>query len=187
MEGIITMKLKFFASLALCTTALMAAPVSAETRTESVLGTVTRVDVLTSNIIRKTPTDERVCSVQDVPIYEETKSGEGNLGGLIVGGLIGSAIGNKLSDANGGGAAGAVAGALLGHEASKKGSKDVVGYRREEVCKIQRVVLEESVERIDGYRMEVEIDNRIVTLESKRSYENGQRVEISKRTTYSLK
>ena len=182
------MKTKALILLAIGTAALVAQPSFAETRTESVLGTVTRVDTLTSNIIRKTPTDERVCNTQDVPIYEEAEGGEGSIGGLLVGGLIGSAIGNKLSDANGGGAAGAVAGALLGHEASKnKGSKKVVGYTREEVCSIQRVVLEETIERIDGYRLEVEIDNRIITLESKRDYEKGQRVEIAKRTTYSLK
>ena len=175
------------ASAILAASIALAQPVAAETRTDSVLGTVTRVDVLTSNIIRKTPTDERVCEIQDVPVYEQASNGEGNIGGLIVGGLIGSAIGNKLSDANGGGAAGAVAGALLGHEASKKGSKEIVGYRREEVCKIQRVVLEETIERIDGYRIEVEVDNRIVTLESQKDYENGQRIELSKRTTYSLK
>ena len=174
------------AALALGSAILFSHNVQAETRTESVLGTVTRVDVLTSNIIRKTPKDERICEIQDVPVYSESKSGDGNIGGLIVGGLIGSAIGNKLSDANGGGAAGAVAGALLGHEASKKGSKEIVGYRREEVCQIQRVVLEETIERIDGYRLEIEIDNRIITLETDRDYEKGQRVEISKRTTYSL-
>ena len=182
------MKTKALILMAMGTAALVAQPSFAETRTESVLGTVTRVDTLTSNIIRKTPTDERVCKTQDVPIYEEAQGGEGNIGGLIVGGLIGSAIGNKLSDANGGGAAGAVAGALLGHEASKnKGNKEIVGYRREEVCSIQRIVLEETIERIDGYRLEIEIDNRIITLESKREYEKGQRVEIAKRTTYSLK
>ena len=177
------MKQFSLASAIIAAAIVLAQPVAAETRTESVLGTVTRVDVLTSNIIRKTPTDERVCEIQDVPVYEQAS----NIGGLIVGGLIGSAIGNKLSDANGGGAAGAVAGALLGHEASKKGSKEIVGYRREEVCKIQRVVLEETIERIDGYRIEVEVDNRIVTLESQKDYENGQRIELSKRTTYSLK
>ena len=179
------MKYSAFATLSLCA-ALLAHPTMAETRTESVLGTVTRVDVLTSNIIRKTPSDERVCNVQDVPVYEESSGGD-DIGGLIVGGLIGSAIGNKLSDANGGGAAGAVAGALLGREAAKnnKGNK-VVGYRREEVCQINRVILEETIERIDGYRLEVEIDNRIVTLETKREYEKGQRVEINKRITYSL-
>ena len=173
--------------IALSATALLAQPSLAETRTESVLGTVTRVDVLTSNIIRKTPTDERVCNVQDVPVYEKSSGGDGNIGGLIVGGLIGSAIGNKLSDANGGGAAGAVAGALLGHEASKNnGSKKIVGYRREEVCNIQRVILEETIERIDGYRLEIEVDNRIITVESKRDYEKGQRVEVAKSTSYSL-
>ena len=182
------MKRKLIAIVTFCATSLAGAHTIAETRSESVLGTITRVDVLTSNIIRKTPTDERVCNVQDVPIYE-TKSGSGdNIGGLIVGGLIGSAIGNKLSDANGGGAAGAVAGALLGHEASKnKGEKEIVGYRREEVCQVNRVVLEETIERIDGYRLEIEIDNRIITLESKREYEKGQRVEVAKRTSYSLK
>ena len=182
------MSRKFVAMITVCAASMIAPQLLAETRSESVLGTVTRVDVLTSNIIRKTPTDERVCNVQDVPIYE-TKQGSGdNIGGLIVGGLIGSAIGNKLSDANGGGAAGAVAGALLGHEASKnKGEKEIVGYRREEVCQVKRVVLEETIERIDGYRLEIEVDNRIVTLESKREYEKGQRVEVAKRTSYSLK
>ena len=179
------MKTKIFAIAALVTAGALAQPALAETRSESVIGTVTRVDVLTSNIIRKTPTDEKICEVQDIPVYEETKK-EGDIGGLIVGGLIGSAIGNKLSDANGGGAAGAVAGAILGHEASKKGEKRIAGYRREEVCRIQRVTLEETIERIDGYRLEIEIDNRIVTLETKRPHEKGQRIEVSKRTTYSL-
>ncbi|MGC6531340.1 MAG: hypothetical protein ACON4G_10005 [Candidatus Puniceispirillaceae bacterium] len=181
------MKLKYMTLGLAFVASLATQPAFSETRSESVLGTVTRVDVLTSNLIRKTPKDERVCNVQDVPIYE-TKQGSGDaIGGLIVGGLIGSAIGNKLSDANGGGAAGAVAGALLGAEASKNnGSKEIVGYRREEVCEIKRVVLEESIERIDGYRLEIEIDNRIITLNSNREYEKGQRVEINKRTTYSL-
>lgn len=182
------MKYTKLVAISLCASALMVQPSLSETRTESVLGTVTRVDVLTSNIIRKTPSDERVCTIQDVPVYEESKGGGDDIGGLIVGGLIGSAIGNKLSDSNGGGAAGAVAGALLGREATKnKGSKEIVGYRREEVCQVNRVILEETIERIDGYRLEVEVDNRIITVESDREYEKGQRVEIGKRTTYSLK
>ena len=181
------MKKLMLAIFAVASAVMASQPTIAETRTESVLGTVNRVTALTSNIIRKTPTDERICEVQDVPVYEEVSNGDGNIGGLIVGGLIGSAIGNKLSDANGGGAAGAVAGALLGHEASKNSERKIVGYRREEVCKIQRVVLEETIERIDGYRIEVEVDNRIITLEADRDYETGQRIELSKRTSYSLK
>ena len=182
------MKLKglfVVSAFALC---LSQSPAQAETRVETVLGTVTYVETLTSNIIRKTPTDERVCRTEDVPVYEEASNNESNLGGIIVGGLIGSAIGNKLSDANGGGAAGAVAGALLGAEASKNNAKkgEIVGYRRQEVCEVQRVVLEETIERIDGYKIEVELDNRIVSLRTKRAYEKGQRVEISKKITYSL-
>ncbi|MGC6536039.1 MAG: hypothetical protein ACON44_01615 [Candidatus Puniceispirillaceae bacterium] len=182
------MKLKSAISLTALLAGLTIQPVVAETRTESVLGTVTHVDVLTSNLIRKTPTDERICRDEEVPVYGEAKGGDDGIGGLIVGGLIGSAIGNKLSDSNGGGAAGAVAGALLGREASKNnaGKGEIVGYRRQEVCEVKRVVLEETIERIDGYRLEIEIDNRIVTLTSKRPYEKGQRVEIAKRTTYSL-
>ena len=90
--------------------------------------------------------------------------------------------------ATGGGAAGAVAGALLGAEASKKNAQkgEIVGYRRQEVCEVQRVVLEETIERIDGYKIEVELDNRIISLRTKRAYEKGQRVEISKQITYSL-
>ena len=89
---------------------------------------------LTSNIIRKTPTDERVCESKMCLFMSKQAKGEGNIGGLIVGGLIGSAIGNKLSDSNGGGAAGAVAGALLVVKPQRKTSKEIVGYRREEVC-----------------------------------------------------
>jgi len=183
------MKLSAMLTLSAAAATLIFQPVSAETRSESVLGTVTYVETLTSNIVRKVPSDERVCRTEDVPIYGEASGGgEGNIGGLIVGGLIGSAIGNKLSDSNGGGAAGAVAGALLGHEASKKNQKkgEIVGYRQQEVCEVRRVVLEETTTRIDGYKVEVEVDNRIVTLNAKRPYEKGQRVELNKRTTYSL-
>ena len=182
------MKFKGLFAVSALALSLSLSPAQAETRVETVLGTVTYVETLTSNIIRKTPTDERVCRTEDVPVYEQASGNESNLGGLIVGGLIGSAIGNKLSDANGGGAAGAVAGALLGAEASKKNAQkgEIVGYRRQEICEVQRVVLEETIERIDGYKIEVELDNRIVSLRTKRAYEKGQRVEISKKITYSL-
>lgn len=182
------MKFKGLFAVSALALSLSLSPAQAETRVETVLGTVTYVETLTSNIIRKTPTDERVCRTEDVPVYEQASGNESNLGGIIVGGLIGSAIGNKLSDANGGGAAGAVAGALLGAEASKKNAQkgEIVGYRRQEICEVQRVVLEETIERIDGYKIEVELDNRIVSLRTKRAYEKGQRVEISKKITYSL-
>ena len=45
----------------------------AETRIDSVLGTVTKVDTLTSSYVRKTPTNEKQCEIKDVPIYAEGK------------------------------------------------------------------------------------------------------------------
>ncbi|MGB2016899.1 MAG: hypothetical protein ACPHWV_06055, partial [Candidatus Puniceispirillum sp.] len=48
----------------------IAAPtVSAETRIETAIGTVTQSDALTTSYIRETPTDQRTCRNEDVPIY----------------------------------------------------------------------------------------------------------------------
>lgn len=167
---------------------LSATAAVAETRIESVLGTVTKVDTLTRSYIRKTPKDERICSVEEVPVYGEAQQGD-EIGSMIIGGLLGSAVGNKLSDANGGGAAGAVAGALLGRQHAKKSTQqgDIVGYRQQEVCQTKRVVLEEEVTKITGYRLQVEADGRILSLDDPNPANIGDRVEIRKQVNYSLK
>ena len=97
---------------------LMVGSAVAETRIETVVGTVVDTITLTSTYIRKTPTDQRNCRTEDVPIYAESE-GNSELGSMIIGGLIGSAVGNKLSDNNGAGAAGTVAGAIFGREHAK--------------------------------------------------------------------
>ena len=89
-------------ALALPLVTLSATAAVAETRLESVLGTVTKVDTLTQSYIRKTPKDERICSIEEVPVYGDAQQGD-EIGSMIIGGLLGSAVGNKLSDANGGG------------------------------------------------------------------------------------
>ena len=53
---------------ALC---LLNGPVVAETRYEYVIGTVTDVETLTNSFTRKTPRNERICQIEDVPIYGE--------------------------------------------------------------------------------------------------------------------
>ena len=65
-------------------------------------------------------------------------------------------------------AAGAVAGALLGRSQANKNAKvrEIVGYRQQEVCQTKRVVLEEVVEKVVGYRVQVEADGRILNLET---------------------
>ena len=134
----------------LATGTLVIAPASAETRIETVLGTVTKSDPIRTSYIRKTPSDEKICETQEVPVYEQAAAGNNNgnsdLGAMIIGGVIGSAIGNKTSDQQGAGAAGAVVGALLGREHAKKknqqGGQQIVGYRQQEVCIIRKVMIE---------------------------------------------
>ena len=185
--------MKAFHLLTACAVALplltvSAATTLADTRIDSVLGTVTKVDTLTQSYIRKTPKDERICSIEEVPVYGEAQQGD-EIGSMIIGGLLGSAVGNKLSDANGGGAAGAVAGALLGRQHAKNTTQqgNIVGYRQQEVCQTKRVLLEEEVTKITGYRMQVEADGRILSLEDPNPASVGDRVEIRKQVNYSLK
>lgn len=181
------------ASFALGT--VMALPAGAETRIETVLGTVTNSDPIRTSYIRKTPSDERVCETQDVPVYGQasaSNNGENSdLGAMIIGGVIGSAIGNKTSDNEGAGAAGAVVGALLGREHAKKknqgGGQQIVGYRQQEVCNVRTVMIEETVQEITGYRTRIEVDNRIITVETSSPLSPNERVELTRQTSYTLR
>ena len=174
--------------------ALMAMPATSETRIETVLGTVTNSDPIRTSYIRKTPSDERVCETQDVPVYGQASARNNNensdLGAMIIGGVIGSAIGNKTSDQEGAGAAGAVVGALLGREHAKKknqGGQQIIGYRQQEVCNVRTVMIEETIQEITGYRTRIEVDNRIITVETNNSLSPNERVELTRQTTYSLR
>ncbi|MEC7211746.1 MAG: hypothetical protein VXW25_07000, partial [Pseudomonadota bacterium] len=173
---------------------LMAMPATSETRIETVLGTVTNSDPIRTSYIRKTPSDERVCETQDVPVYGQASASNNNensdLGAMIIGGVIGSAIGNKASDNEGAGAAGAVVGALLGREHAKKknqggGGQQIVGYRQQEVCNVRTVMIEETIQEITGYRTRIEVDNRIITVETSNPLSPNERVELTRQTTYS--
>ena len=183
-------------AVTLATGTLAVFPAGAETRIETVLGTVTKSDPIRTSYIRKTPSDEKVCETQEVPVYGQASAGSNNensdLGAMIIGGVIGSAIGNKTSDQDGAGAAGAVVGALLGREHAKKknqqgGGQQIVGYRQQEVCKIRKVMIEETIEEVTGYRTRIEVDNRIITVETQNPLAANERVELSRKTTYSLR
>jgi len=158
-----------------------------QTTVKTVIGYVNSVEVLTSTYIRKTPVEERVCEVEEVPIYAGQEENDG-LGGLIIGGLIGSAVGNAASDKHGVGTIGAVTGALIGHDQAKKNAKKgkIVGYKQQDVCNIRQVVREERIEEITGYRLSVNVDGETITLKSARSYNSGDSITIRKQTTYSI-
>ena len=175
---------------------LMAMPAVSETRIETVVGTVTNSDPIRTSYIRKTPSDEKVCETQDVPIYGQASASNNNensdLGAMIIGGVIGSAIGNKTSDQEGAGAAGAVVGALLGREHAKKknqdgGGQQIIGYRQQQVCNVRTVMIEETIQEITGYRSRIEVDNRIITFETSNPLSANERVELTRQTSYSLR
>lgn len=167
----------------------VSAEIRAETRIETVVGMVTKSDALTSTYIRETPTDQRTCRNERVPIYGQAQQQSSDLGAMIIGGLIGSAVGNKVSDNEGAGAAGTVAGALLGREHAKKkqNGQKIVGYNQQEVCSVQTIMLKENVERVTGYRNQIEVDGRIVTMETSTPLATGSRVELRKSINYSLR
>jgi uncharacterized protein YcfJ len=181
-------RIRYFLGSALVCSMFGLSPAFSETRVETVLGTVTKVDALTSTYTVKTPKDERICEVRDVPIYSEGQQSD-ELGSMIIGGLLGSAVGNKLSDNNGAGAAGAVAGALLGRSQANKAAKsgEIVGYRQQESCETKRVILEEVRSKITGYRVQVEADGRILNLETSQPLGLNDRVELRKQVSYSLR
>ena len=167
---------------------LFSGSATAETRVETIVGTVVDTITLTSTYVRKTPTDKRTCRNDDVPIYAK-QEGASEIGSMIIGGLIGSAVGNKFSNNDGAGAAGTVAGALIGREHSKNNQKNsrIVGYKQQETCSITTVMLEENISEITGYRNHIEVDGKIVKLESKSPLSVGSRVEMVRRVSYSLR
>ena len=167
---------------------LFSGSATAETRVETIVGTVVDTITLTSTYVRKTPTDKRTCRNDDVPIYAQ-QEGASEIGSMIIGGLIGSAVGNKFSNNDGAGAAGTVAGALIGREHSKNNQKNsrIVGYKQQETCSITTVMLEENISEITGYRNHIEVDGKIVKLESKSPLSVGSRVEMVRRVSYSLR
>ncbi len=178
----------FSATIGLAAT--LAAPMPAmasQTSVKTVIGNVSNVEVLTQTYVRKTPVEQKVCTTEDVPIYEEAQGGD-ELGGLIIGGLLGAAVGNSVSGADGAGTAGAVAGALIGRDQAKKQKTTgkIVGYRQQDVCEIQKSVREERVEEVTGYRLSITVGGDTVKLKTKRSYDVGDEIEIRQQTTYSL-
>jgi uncharacterized protein YcfJ len=158
-----------------------------QTNVKTVVGYVDSVEVLTSTYIRKTPAEEKVCEVEEVPIYAGQQESDG-IGGLIIGGLIGSAVGNAASDKDGAGTFGAVTGALIGHDQAKKNSKKgkIVGYKQQDICTVRKVVREERIEEITGYRLKINVDGEDITLKSNRSYNAGDSITIRKKITYSI-
>ena len=72
-------------------------------------------------------------------------------------------------------------------EKNQQGGQQIVGYRQQEVCNIRKMMIEETIEEVTGYRTRIEVDNRIITVETQNPLAVNERVEISRKTTYTLR
>jgi uncharacterized protein YcfJ len=163
--------------------------VSATTSYETVLGEVISVIERTREVIRQTPLTERVCEDKDVPVYGSNGQQKNDLGSMIIGGIIGSAIGNKMSDSEGAGAAGTVAGAIIGKttadEANKK-SQEIVGYNRTRSCENVKTVTHQTIQEVIGYRLTINVDGKIIDIDTQTKYLPGSQISVTKTVNYSV-
>ena len=106
----------------------------------------------------------------------------------LIGALIGGAIGNQLG--KGGGKQGSTAiGALIGSEMVRKDKvarANNNSFVEKEICRLQRIVHTETIEQIYGYKLSIEIDGNLITMQSNRSYNPGDTISIRKQISYSI-
>ena len=148
-----------------------------------VTGSISSVEVLKTYSTQKVPTNEKRCSIQRVPVNQEAnKFGADN----FIGALIGGAIGNRLGE--GGGKSGATAlGALIGSEVVRSDKATAnQNFVEKEVCRIQKVIHTETIERISGYRLIIDVDGETISFNSNRSYNSGDLITLTKKISYSL-
>lgn len=150
-----------------------------------ITGFVHSVEVLKKFITKQVPKREKVCEIKQVPVTgDNQKFGADNL----IGALIGGAIGNQLG--KGGGKQGSTAiGALIGSEMVRKDKvarANNNSFVEKEICRLQRIVHTETIEQIYGYKLSIEIDGNLITMQSNRSYNPGDTISIRKQISYSI-
>ena len=148
-----------------------------------VTGSISSVEVLKTYSTQKVPRYEKRCTIQRVPVNQDAnKFGADN----FIGALIGGAIGNRLGE--GGGKSGATAlGALIGSEVVRNDKAAAnQTFVEKEVCRIQKVMHTETIERVSGYRLVIEVDGETISLNSNRSYSPGDLITLTKKISYSL-
>jgi uncharacterized protein YcfJ len=154
-----------------------------ETRVYQVTGSISSVEVLKTYTTERVPRSEKRCEVRRVPINQNgQKFGTDN----FIGALIGGAIGNQIG--SGGGKSGSTAlGALIGSEVvrSEKATTNN-DYEEKEICRIQKVIYKETKEQVSGYKLSIEVDGDTISITSNKSYNPGDIITLSKKTSYSI-
>lgn len=137
---------------------------------QTVVGTVTRVDV--NSYMEQIRIPKKECQLIEVPIYQE---GRQNPEGAIIGGIIGGVIGNQIGKGSGNDVAtgvGAITGAIIGG----KGNQEIVGYRQVEKCYESYTV--EHQEKIKNYTVFWSWNGFKGQFYSNRSYKTGDSVNL---------
>ena len=122
-----------------------------------------------TDVIKNVP--ENVCSIVEVPVYEERQVGGASSGDVLAGAIIGGVIGNQFGNGKGKDAM-TVLGAIVGADSvNKNGRKEtvIVGYRQQEQCTTEYV---RQVVSVRG-------DN-VVTVET----DDGQRFQFNTKSWY---
>ena len=76
---------------------------------------------------------------------------------------------------------------VFGFKEFRPGQGEIIGYRQQDICETRTIMTEQTVEEITGYRNTIEIDNKIIMLESAHRLTPSERVEITRQVTYSLR
>ena len=158
---------------------------NAEKKIVKTSGFIQSVEVLKKYVTQQIPRKEKVCEIKRVPT---NRTSQGFGADNLIGALIGGAIGNKIGQ--GGGKQGSTAiGALIGSEAVRSHNQAHANndsFVEKEICRLQKIVHTETIEQISGYRLTIEIDGDLITINSNRSYNPGDNISIRKEVKYSI-
>ena len=148
-------------------------------------GYIESVEVLKKYVTQNVPKKEKICEIKRVPVQNSSR---GFSADNLIGALIGGAIGNKLGE--GGGKSGSTAiGALIGSEIvskDKQARADNNQFIEKEVCRVQNINYTETSEQITGYKLNVDVDGKIIQFKSNKSYNPGDAITIRKEISYFL-
>ena len=59
-------------------------------------------------------------------------------------------------------------------------------FEEKEICRIQKTLHTETIEKVSGYRLTIEIDGELISINSNRSYRPGEIISIRKEVNYSI-
>ena len=96
--------------------------------------------------------------------------------GSLIGGFVGFSFAGPI-------------GALIGSEvvrSNKQAHANNGQFVEKEICSLQKIVHTETIEQISGYRLTVEVDGDLITINSNRSYNPGDTLSIRKEIRYSI-